>query len=188
MGTRKDIDTIPPRQCTAMSKQNKRRCKNWAIPGYTVCKFHGAYGGKGVDGIVNGMYSNKVNISLKERYEEFLEHTDALEGINEDIALMRAMMSDVLSETPTNSEEKQIQMNVFLRYMRDIREATGLKNSIESKFSVSIQTVQIFLNQVLYVLNKNIDDEDTLNRIVGQLRNIKLLDENHPQLVHGRKG
>lgn len=187
MGTRKDIDTIPPRQCTAMSKQTHERCKNFAVPGYTVCRFHGARSKKGADGIVHGMYSNKVNVSLKERYEEFLEYNDTIQGLNEDIALMRAMMADVLSDNPTTSEEKQLQMNIFLRYMRDIREATNLKDNIESKFSVSIQTVQIFLNQVLFVLNRNIDDEDTLNKIVGQLRNIKLLDENHPQITHSKK-
>lgn len=39
------LDTRDPmvmsNQCTAMSKQAKRRCKQPAIPGGTVCRFHG---------------------------------------------------------------------------------------------------------------------------------------------------
>ena len=100
---------------------------------------------------MNGMYSEIVNKSLKDTYEQFLDHTDTLEGVNEDIALMRAMMVDVLGAEATTIQEKQIQQGVFLKYMRDIRDATALKDSIESKFSVSIQTVQVFLNQVLFL-------------------------------------
>lgn len=165
-------------QCTAISKQTGCRCKNHATPGWSVCRFHGARGGRP---IVNGMYSERVNKSLQETYEKFLDYDDTLECVNEDIALMRAMMVDALGTDCKTIQEKQIQQGVFLKYMRDIRDATALKDSIESKFSVSIQTVQIFLNQVLFILNKNIDDPELLNTIVNQLRQIRILDEDNPK-------
>jgi hypothetical protein len=37
----------PPanRQCIARSKQKHRRCLQWALPGKTVCRHHGGFGG-----------------------------------------------------------------------------------------------------------------------------------------------
>lgn len=181
MGTRRDNERIPPRKCSAMSKQTGKPCGQYAVPGSNVCHYHGG-AKKGVKNLVHGMYSKKVNISLAERYEEFLDHTDSVETLNSDIALMRAMMTDVLSTQTESIQDKEHQMYLFLRYMKDIRSAVSLKDDIESKFSISIQTVQIFLNQVLYILNDTITDKDELDRVVARLRNVKLLDEKHPQL------
>ena len=36
--------THEKKQCKAKSKQSGVRCKNWAVPGYEVCHFHGAGG------------------------------------------------------------------------------------------------------------------------------------------------
>src|SRR5690606_26031649 len=37
-------DRIPPdeKRCTAQSKQQGRRCRQYRVPGYTVCRYHGA--------------------------------------------------------------------------------------------------------------------------------------------------
>lgn len=130
---------------------------------------------------MNGMYSERVNKSLKETYEQFLDYTDTLETVNEDIALMRAMMVDALGTEAKTIQEKKIQQSIFLRYMRDIRDATALKDSIESKFSVSVQTVQVFLNRVLFILQRNIEDPELLDTIVNQLRQIRIVDEDNPK-------
>jgi hypothetical protein len=71
--------------------------------------------------------------------------------------------------------------------MKDIRTATALKDDIESKFTVSIQTVQVFLNQVLYILQDTITDEQQLQQVIRRLRNVKLLDENKPKLLPKNK-
>lgn len=183
MATRSNIKELLPQQCIAWSKQAQRRCRRYATPGWNVCKIHGSRGGKMP---VHGMYSSKVNVKLQERYEEFLEHTDTLETLTSDIALMRAMMCEVLdTDIGDNEEAKQYRNGLFLRYMKDIRDASALKSNIEDKFSVSIETVQIFLNQVMFMLKKHIEDEDTLFALVNDLRKIKLLDENNPQ-IRGR--
>lgn len=36
------MDIPENKRCTATSKQTKTRCKNWAIKGTNVCRFHGA--------------------------------------------------------------------------------------------------------------------------------------------------
>lgn len=33
------------KRCKARSKQRDEQCKNWAKPGWDVCRFHGAGGG-----------------------------------------------------------------------------------------------------------------------------------------------
>ncbi len=37
-------EKIEKKQCKAKSKQSGERCKNWAVPGYDVCHYHGAGG------------------------------------------------------------------------------------------------------------------------------------------------
>jgi hypothetical protein len=35
----------PERRCKAKSKRSGQQCKNWTVPGYDVCYYHGANGG-----------------------------------------------------------------------------------------------------------------------------------------------
>jgi hypothetical protein len=172
-------------QCTAWSKQNNRRCHNKAVIGYNVCRMHGAgnihKGKKGGRPVEHGMYSNKVNTDLEGLYDEFLDSQDNVSALNDDIALMRAMMITSLKEKSNTPEGKQAQANQFLKYMRDIRYAIELKDDIESKFMVSIETVQIFLNQLIFILKKHIKDEDLLMSIMEDMRKVKLLDQDTSQ-------
>lgn len=185
--SKESMEKYPPKQCTAMSRQTGQRCKHWCVPGRNVCRYHGGLTpikireNGGESGLMHGMYSSYVNTSLKDTYEEFLEHTDTIDSLNSDIALMRAMMAQTLgSEEPRTAEEREFQTSILLRYMRDIRSAISLKDDLESRFTVSIQTLQVFLNQVLYILQDTIDDEDELNRVISRLRNVKLLDPDAP--------
>ena len=40
-------------QCTAMSKRSGQRCKNPAVRGWTVCRMHGAGGGRPRERIIS---------------------------------------------------------------------------------------------------------------------------------------
>ncbi len=46
-----------PRPCTAHSKRSGLPCKRWATPGWNVCRFHGAGGGRP---IIHGRYSKRM--------------------------------------------------------------------------------------------------------------------------------
>ena len=161
-------------QCIARSKRTGERCRNKAVHGYNVCRLHGAKGGRPVK---HGMYSNKVNTSLAETYQHLIEETDNLSDLNEDIALLRAMMIEELKKEPDNEEEKRQQIGMSLRFMKDIRNTIELKEDIESKYMVSIETVQVFLNQLLFVLRKRIKDPKLLDTVMADMRQVKLLDQ-----------
>lgn len=169
-------------KCTA-HKQNGEPCNNSAVPGYTVCRFHGAGGGKPIK---SGIYSSKVRKSLEESYQDLMDNVDQLTELNDDIALLRALMIDTLKEEPQNEAARTKQMMLALKFMNDIRATVKLKDEIDSKYTVPIETIHIFLNQLIWILKQTISDQTLLNHVLEQLRGIKLLDYNHPQLISER--
>lgn len=170
-------------KCTA-HKQNGEPCGQPAVPGYTVCRFHGAGGGKPIK---NGIYSKKVRKSLQESYQDLMDNVDQLTELNDDIALLRALMIDTLKEEPQNEAARTKQMLLALKFMNDIRATVKLKDEIDSKYTVPIETIHIFLNQLIWILKQNIEDQKLLNHVLEQLRGIKLLDYNSPQYLYQKK-
>lgn len=167
-------------QCTAISKRSKQRCCNPAVDGYNVCRMHGAGSpsrGTSPAVIKHGMYSSKVNTKLAEYYNEFLYEVDNIEAMKEDIALLRAMMAGVLSEEYDDEMKKDKQIAMALRIMDDIRTSVNMKDKLENKFNVSIETVQVFLNQLIFILKKHILDDVLLNKIIADMKQVKLLDQ-----------
>lgn len=79
------------RRCTATAKGTGERCKNVAMPGYTVCRVHGA-GSRGKPGgrpIVHGRYSKYLPERLLDAYQEALADPRLLE-LGDEIALLGA--------------------------------------------------------------------------------------------------
>lgn len=82
-------------RCRARSKRalargldgEDARCKNEAEPGYTVCYFHGAGGGRP---IVHGRYSKSMG-KLRQAYETALADPELL-NLNEQIAALDAVV------------------------------------------------------------------------------------------------
>ncbi len=77
--------THEKKRCKAKSKQSGERCKNWAVPGYEVCHYHGAGGRpkikkpagsggpppkKNTNAVKHGAYSARLLPDEQERYEE----------------------------------------------------------------------------------------------------------------------
>jgi hypothetical protein len=94
------------RRCTAMSKHTGERCRQPAVPGYSVCRYHGAGGGapKGnLNRLVHGAYAARV---LND--EERRIHAAFLALIRQDF------------ELNASSDEVQAQMAAvaFLQYLR----------------------------------------------------------------------
>lgn len=169
-------------KCTAHNKRGEP-CQNEAVPGWNVCRFHGAGGGAPMK---TGLYSSKVRKSLQESYQDLMNNVDQLTELNDDIALLRALMIDTLKEEPKNEAERTKQLMLSLKFMNDIRQTVKLKDEIDSKYTVPIETIHLFLNQLIWILKQNITDDKLLNHILEQLRGVKLLDYNHPQLAQRR--
>lgn len=91
-------------RCTAKSKQAKRRCKNHAVVGFTVCRTHGGGTPVGVASpqFKNGAHSrhHPMPARLRETYEAGLKDPSLVE-MRADIALLDARLADVLTRVDT---------------------------------------------------------------------------------------
>src|SRR4051794_18438369 len=84
-------------RCHAKSKQSGEQCKNACVKGYTVCRFHGAGGGRKP---LNFRYSYNLeaNPILKKNFDIIIG--DGLDDydVSPEIALMRARLAAALEE------------------------------------------------------------------------------------------
>lgn len=89
-------------RCSAKSKHTGSQCKQSAEPGWTVCRFHGAYGGRPP---THGRYSKALNsTNLSQAYRAAIEDQSLLD-LKEPLALLEACLQRTservaLADTP----------------------------------------------------------------------------------------
>ncbi|MBI3966873.1 MAG: hypothetical protein HY329_14670, partial [Chloroflexi bacterium] len=75
--------------CTAHSKCSGRPCRNPAVAGKTVCRFHGgAPGSGGQPGKQNARVHDLYAHAVPEQYRELLAVAEELDGLREEIKLL----------------------------------------------------------------------------------------------------
>lgn len=95
------------KRCTATSKRSGEQCKNWAVPGKNVCRFHG--------GKSNGAPKNNKNALKTGAYESIL--VDTMD--DDEKIYFASIQPDPLKEC----EEK-----IRLLKIRELRMMTRIKN------------------------------------------------------------
>lgn len=163
-------------------KDEDCRCDRRAVEGYKVCQVHGAGSAKQGRGggrpVSHGVYSNKLKAEVADLYNEFLDDSDNLLNLDSDIALMRSLMLGAINSSPLDKDgEAVINHGLVRAYMRDIRDVVALKDDLQSIHMVPIENVKQFLNQVMFILNSRIKDEDLLKKIVSDLSTVTVLQE-----------
>jgi len=85
-------------RCTAKSKQTGERCKNEAVEGKLVCRFHGGLSKGGIESasLKIGRYSKYLPEKLLERYHESQNDRELL-ALREEIALLDTRLSDLIT-------------------------------------------------------------------------------------------
>lgn len=115
-------------QCTAKSKQSGERCKNHATPGFTVCRFHGARGGRP---IIHGRYSKHMVWRLAEKYAKLLEDPGLLKA-QEHLALLETLLCERLDKLG-----KESQAELWGQALDAYREARGAMNDGDADKTMS---------------------------------------------------
>lgn len=122
-------------RCTAKSKQAKRRCKNHAVVGFTVCRTHG--GGSPV-GIAHPSFKHggksrhhPMPTRLRETYEAALSDENLVE-LRADIALMDARLADVLKRVDSGEAG-----SIWAELREAQREADKAKDTEELRFALA---------------------------------------------------
>ena len=114
MDTAVDGD-IPSRKCTSITRSTGKTCKNWAIPGLTVCRLHGggserskAAGRRRVEEVQVKFRAGQLGRALAERMD--LDEPDPGVGILESCRRAAAMMrvyGDLVGELTIKPEYEE---------------------------------------------------------------------------------
>jgi len=88
-------------RCSARSKGSGDQCRLPALPGRTVCRFHGGKSPRGVasPSFKHGRYSRSLTGTLAARYHEATTDPELL-SVRDEIALLDARISEVLAKIP----------------------------------------------------------------------------------------
>ncbi|QDS32515.1 hypothetical protein [Brevibacillus brevis] len=89
------------KRCKARSKQRDEQCKNWAKPGWDVCRFHGAGGGapqRNTNAVKTGEFQSIWMDALTPEQAEVLEtiSLDPLQQADEEIRLITLREREML--------------------------------------------------------------------------------------------
>ena len=129
--------TDETRRCTAMSKHTGERCRQPAVPGYSVCRYHGAGGGAprgNLNRLVHGAYAARV---LND--EEWRIHGAFLAQLREDFELnassdevaaqMAAMafLQYVRAQKAENEAAAGAQARIVRNCLRDLKATKGTR-------------------------------------------------------------
>lgn len=89
-------------RCTAKSKASGQRCKNFAEPGFSVCRFHGGKTPVGVaaPAFKTGRYSRHMPARLLETYQQSIDDPELL-NMRADIALIDSRLAELLKRADT---------------------------------------------------------------------------------------
>lgn len=110
-------------RCKARSKQRDEQCKNWAKPGWDVCRFHGAGGGapqRNTNAVKTGEFQSIWMDALTPEQAEVLDriNLDPVQQADEEIRLFtwreREMMLRIrdLKEGLTEKQRRVLQQRV----------------------------------------------------------------------------
>lgn len=162
------------RRCTAKSKQSGERCKNYAMPGFTVCRFHGA-GSKHKPGgrpVVHGRYSKYLPEKLAERYSEALADPDLLE-LRGEIALIDTRLMELIERVDKGGTLKD--------WQRAVKAHGELAEAVAAKDMGRVLDLTAKLGRTLCAGLSDYEAWQEISELVEQRR--KLAESEHKRLV-----
>jgi hypothetical protein len=118
-------------RCHAKSKQSGEQCKNCCVKGYTVCRFHGAGGGRKP---INFRYSYSLekNPILKKNFDLIIAEGADDFDVTPEIVLMRARLASAV-------EEGTVDIKVLNEIHRDLIKAVQKNTELQIKRQGLIQ-------------------------------------------------
>lgn len=153
-------------QCAAKSKQSGQQCKNKAVDGKKVCRFHGGLS-PGAP-IKHGRYSKYAPEKLRDKIEAFKED-DPLSLIDE-LATQRALMADYLERLqllPGSIPADDIYR--LMSWMNDIGAMVDRMVKIRNSTALTAAEVAYLVARIPEVIAKYIDDPNKQQAFVADL-------------------
>lgn len=157
------------RRCMAYCRSTGNRCRQWAIPGCTVCKYHGGRVGRYDDAIKNQ--------ALRDKYKQQVADKQ-LTDLEDDLALLRAMTEVIVERAfPADADVKDIPADRIGVISTLLEKVTKLVDSITKHQLakgqlVSIQSMTRMVDTMTLILQRHIPDQELLRRIVADMTTV----------------
>lgn len=162
------------RRCMATSRKSGKRCRQWAIPGCTVCKHHGGRVGRYDDAIRNQ--------ALRDKYKAHVADKQ-LTDLEDDLALLRAMTEVIVERAfPADVDMKDVPADRIGVISTLLEKVTKLVDSITKHQLakgqlISIQSMTRMVDSMTTILQRHIPDQDLLRRIVVDMTTVTVEDQ-----------
>ncbi len=160
-------------RCTAMVKSSGYRCKNFAVPGESVCRIHGGLSlrNKARKGRLYSIFLKNPQISIM--HESMLEDKEVA-GVTEELALLRTLLAYVVDQLNDGEGPGLRDLKNIASITGEIRQLVGDCTNSQIKLGqlIDIGKVTIIINQLAQIIQKHVTDKEVLLKIAAEFDNL----------------
>ncbi len=160
-------------RCTAMVKSSGFRCKNFAVPGESICRIHGGLLSKTTKR-KRRMYSVFLrDPRLSVMHETILEDKEVA-GVTEELALLRTLLAYVIEQLNDGEGPGLRDLKNIASITGEIRQLVGDCTNSQIKLGqlIDIGKVTIIINQLANIIQKYVTDKEVLTKIAEEFDNL----------------
>jgi len=160
-------------RCTAMIKASGYRCKNFAVPGESICRCHGGLLAKTTTR-KRRMYSVFLkDPRLSVMHESILEDKEVA-GVTEELALLRTLLAYVIEQLNDGEGPGLRDLKNIASITGEIRQLVSDCTSSQIKLGqlIDIGKVAIIIKQLAEIVQKYITDKEVLLKIAEEFDNV----------------
>lgn len=152
-------------RCTSVVAHSGKRCKNFAVPGELYCRCHGGVLARSKAQKGSAIYSAFIQDKKISQVYESIMKDDELRGMNEELAMLRALLAKVVGDEADGITSKGLKdvANVVGEIRQLINDCT--KTEIRLGQLIDIGKITIIVKQLAVIINKHIKDEEILRKI-----------------------
>ncbi len=154
------------KRCRAKNKRTGEQCKQPAVLGRPVCRFHGGTGGRP---IVHGLRSKELPVKLEEQRQQLIDNREALLSLEPLIASLKIRLNrfeELKEEAGGSWSEGDIKL------LTDTSEAISKIIERYHKIELAVQAgipraqVKCFINRLIIILTEELN--------ANQLESVKI--------------
>lgn len=151
-------------RCTSIVQSTQKRCKNFAVPGELYCMCHGGVVSRHTHG-KQRIYSPFIqDATLKALYNAG-DTGEQVEGIREELGLLRALLAKVISETGGDMDVKDLKgvASIIGEVRQLVNECT--KADLKMGQLIELSKIGMIVKELAGIVCKYVTDEEILKKI-----------------------
>lgn len=157
-------------RCHAKSKRSQQQCKNFVVPGYTVCRMHGAgtpsKGRPGGRPIIHGRYSKFLpKGGVLDAYKAALKEDVKLLDLRDEIALIQSLLKQAAQD---QNWEKVETLTERLRKLT----SSQWQRYVDSHKMITMERAMLLVAAVVEIVRKHVTDGRQLSAIAAEIRGL----------------